>query len=91
MTERLLLTVREVAELLGIRPGSVYHWVSQGRLPCVRLSSRCLRFRAEEIQRLIAEMSESERRSPRDRSSGVDVDLPPRKVVTNKTEKESEQ
>lgn len=67
MTERLLLTVREVAELLGIRPGSVYHWVSQGRLPCIRLSSRCLRFRREDLDEWLAGLAQRADQSlPRD-------------------------
>lgn len=59
MTKSALLTVHEVAEMLKIAPGSVYHWVSQGRLPCVRLSARCLRFRLEDIEQFVAAMSDS--------------------------------
>jgi excisionase family DNA binding protein len=47
---KLLLTVREVAELLGVAPGTIFHWAAQGRLPCVRLSQRCLRFKKSEIE-----------------------------------------
>ena len=54
-----LLTVREVAERLGIAPGSVYHWVSQNRLPCVRLSPRCVRFREKDLETLIERLSAS--------------------------------
>jgi len=52
-----LLTVKEVAELLGLAPGSVYHWISQNRLPCVRLSPRCVRFRRKDLEALIERMS----------------------------------
>ena len=48
-----LLTVREVAALLGINPGTVYHWLSQQRLPCVRFSQRCVRFRESDVQALL--------------------------------------
>ena len=41
--EEPLLTVRELAELLGLREQTVYDWVAKGRIPCVRLS-RSLRF-----------------------------------------------
>jgi len=54
-----LLTVKELAELLGISPGSLYHWISQGRLPVVRFSKRCVRFRPSDIQALLDQESES--------------------------------
>jgi excisionase family DNA binding protein len=57
MAERLL-DVKEVAELLGLAIGSVYHLVSEKRLPCVRLSARCLRFRESAIERTIQNWSE---------------------------------
>jgi excisionase family DNA binding protein len=50
MNNKLLLNVAEVSELTGITVGTLYHWVSQGRIPCVRLSSRCLRFRFKDIE-----------------------------------------
>jgi excisionase family DNA binding protein len=43
--EDRLLTIREVAELTGLRVSSLYHFVSEGRIPVVRLSQRCIRFR----------------------------------------------
>jgi len=56
-----LLTVKELAELLGIAPGSIYHWLSQGRLPCVRFSRRCVRFRESDLESLLDRMSGSKR------------------------------
>jgi excisionase family DNA binding protein len=38
------LTVVEAAELLHLSPGTLYHFVSEKRIPVIRLSSRCLRF-----------------------------------------------
>jgi len=52
-----LLTVRQAAERLGISPGSVYHWLSQGRLPCVRFSARCVRFRETDLSRLVEQLA----------------------------------
>jgi excisionase family DNA binding protein len=43
--EGLLLTAKETAELLRISLGTLYHWVSQGRIQPTRFSSRCIRFR----------------------------------------------
>ena len=39
MTEDKLMTVPEVAKLLGVSPGTIFHWSSSGTLPfsCVRL------------------------------------------------------
>jgi len=55
-----LLTVKEVAEQLGIARASVYHWLSQNRLPCVRLSARCVRFREKDLEALIEQFSVSD-------------------------------
>ena len=43
-----LLTVAQVADLLGVSPKTVYAWVGQGRLSCVRLPGR-LRFDPGEL------------------------------------------
>jgi excisionase family DNA binding protein len=51
-----LLTVRELAERLGISVGTAYHWLSQGRLPCVRFSSRCVRFRESDVKELLDQL-----------------------------------
>ena len=48
-----LLTVDEVADLLRISSGSLYHWISQGRVPVVRFSKRCVRFRVSNVQQLV--------------------------------------
>jgi excisionase family DNA binding protein len=52
-----LLGVREVAELLGLSVGSVYHLVSQKRIPVVKLSARCVRFDKVALEAWIAEMA----------------------------------
>jgi excisionase family DNA binding protein len=58
MDNKLLLTIREVSQLTGISVGTLYHWACQGRIPCVRLSSRCLRFRSQDIERWIEGFSQ---------------------------------
>lgn len=45
-----LLTISEAAELLRISPLSLYHWAADGRVPCLRLSKRCLRFSLRAIR-----------------------------------------
>lgn len=53
-----LLTIQELAELTGLRVSSLYHFVSQGRIPVVRLSRRCIRFRLSAILRWWDQLSE---------------------------------
>jgi excisionase family DNA binding protein len=43
------LTVKEVAERLRLHPATVYDWASTGRLPCIRLSKKALRFLESDI------------------------------------------
>ena len=54
MADDRLLDVNEVADLLRLAPGSIYHLVSGKKIPCVRLSARCLRFRRSDIDQWIA-------------------------------------
>jgi len=54
MQEDKLLTLRELCDLLHLRPASIYALVYHKRIPVVKLSSRCLRFRLSDIQAWIA-------------------------------------
>jgi excisionase family DNA binding protein len=58
MERKALLTVQEVAELTGFSVGTLYHWVSQHRIPFVRLSRRCIRFRRCDLDAWIREATE---------------------------------
>lgn len=58
MMEDRLMNVREVAEFLGLAPGTVYHLLSQRRLPCIRLSPRCVRFQKSAIRRFVESLAE---------------------------------
>jgi excisionase family DNA binding protein len=44
-----LLDIKDVAAVTGFSVGTLYHWVSQRRIPVVRISARCLRFRRSDI------------------------------------------
>lgn len=48
-----LLNVHETAALLALVPGTVYRMAAEGRLPCTRLSKRCLRFRLSRLLKWI--------------------------------------
>lgn len=50
-----LLTVTEAADFLGVAKGTIYHWCCRLKftadpIPTRRLSSRCLRFPADELK-----------------------------------------
>jgi excisionase family DNA binding protein len=47
--EKILLTAAEVATLTGFAEGTIRHFVSQHRIPVVRISARCVRFRRSDI------------------------------------------
>jgi excisionase family DNA binding protein len=54
-----LWDVTEVAEFLKLAVGTVYHLLSQKRIPCVRISSRCVRFDPQTIEAWVAERMEN--------------------------------
>lgn len=56
--EDRLLTIGEVAKITGLAVGSVYHLVSQRRIPFVRISARCIRFRVSAIFQWWDELTE---------------------------------
>ncbi len=49
MRNERLLTIREVAEMTGLAVGTLYHFVTERRIPVVRLSKRCVRFRYSDL------------------------------------------
>jgi excisionase family DNA binding protein len=53
-----LLTIAELADRLGIQKSSAYHWLSDGRLPCIRLSKRCVRFRESDVEKMLDQFSQ---------------------------------
>jgi excisionase family DNA binding protein len=52
---QLLLTVRQVARLLGMTPKAVYHRAERGQLPGMFYVGRSLRFRRADLLRFIGE------------------------------------
>lgn len=53
-----LLTVAEVAALTRLAPGSIYHLISAKRIPVIRLSRRCVRFRLSDLQAWLETLSD---------------------------------
>lgn len=58
ITNDRLLAINEVSELTGLTVGTLYHFVSQRRIPVVRLSKRCIRFRLSSLERWLDELGE---------------------------------
>lgn len=52
--EKILVNTRELAALTGFSEGTLRHWVSEMRVPVVRLSARCVRFRLSDIEEWLA-------------------------------------
>ena len=48
-----LLSRREAAFSLGVCPRTVFSLERRGHLPSVRLSARCIRYRATDVARLV--------------------------------------
>ena len=44
-----LITVKELAEILSIKPKTIYTWAELGLIPCYKLLG-CLRFDPDEIE-----------------------------------------
>jgi predicted site-specific integrase-resolvase len=39
--------------------GTAYHWLSEGRLPCIRFSTRCVRFRESDIEQMLNKLDQT--------------------------------
>jgi len=63
VAEKMLLDIREVSELTGLSVSTLYHWVSQGRIPVIRLSRRCIRFRKQALEEWVATFAVKMRKS----------------------------
>jgi len=48
-----LLTVKEIAEILSVKPKTLYQWSELGQIPCIKLNG-VLRFNAEDIGQWVA-------------------------------------
>jgi excisionase family DNA binding protein len=43
-----LLDVKETAQILGVKPSTLYQWAELGQIPCLKING-CLRFDMEDI------------------------------------------
>ncbi len=71
----MLLTIKEVAMSLQIKPATLYAWASQGRIPCIKIHG-LIRFEKEEIDQWVEGFRERPKAavSPRVRPGAFDID-----------------
>lgn len=60
-----LLTIGEIADYLRISEKTLYKWSSQGRIPCIKFSNRCVRFDIEKVRDWYASMEQKGRKTKR--------------------------
>lgn len=60
-----LWTVHEVAEYLQVKPRTIYTWVSEGVIPCIRKGKHMVRFRKEKVDKWLAAFEQRGRRTRR--------------------------
>jgi excisionase family DNA binding protein len=58
-----LLTLSQTAEALGVCTRTVRNWISEGRLPAVRLGDHLIRVRASEVAHFARPIPTFRRRS----------------------------
>lgn len=63
--KRGLLTTEEIAAYLSTSVKTVYKWSSQGRIPCIKFSKKCIRFDLDKVQGWLATMEQKGRRTKR--------------------------
>lgn len=58
-----VLSVEQVAEMIGVHPHTIRRWIDKGELPAIKLSGKCLRIRARALQTFL--MARTRRRPAR--------------------------
>ena len=52
-----IMRIEEAADFLATSKGTLYHWVSQGRVPVIKISKRCIRFRRSDLEKWLDTMT----------------------------------
>jgi excisionase family DNA binding protein len=47
-----LLSIKEVSEILNVKPSTLYQWAELGQIPCIKING-ALRFDTEDIKRWV--------------------------------------
>ena len=69
----MLLTIKDLAEQLRIKPSTLYAWASQSKIPCVRIHG-LIRFRPEEIEGWLIGFAKNRPALPDYKKRGGDID-----------------
>ena len=69
----MLLTIKELAAQLRIKPSTLYAWASQGKIPCVRIHG-LIRFRPEDIEGWLMGFTQHRPALPDYKRRGRDID-----------------
>ena len=69
----MLLTIKDLAKQLRIKPSTLYAWASQGKIPCVRIHG-LIRSRSEEIEGWLAGFAKNRPALPDYPKRGRDID-----------------
>ena len=69
----MLLTIKDLAEQLRIKPSTLYAWVSQSKIPCVRIHG-LIRFRPEDIEGWLSGFAKIQPALPSYKNRGRDLD-----------------
>ena len=73
MCVSMLLTIKELAEQLRIKPSTLYAWASQRKIPCVRIHG-LIRFRPEDIEGWLMGFTQHRPELPDYKRRGRDID-----------------
>ena len=69
----MLLTIKDLAEQLRIKRSTLYAWVSQNKIPCVRIHG-LIRFRSEDIEGWLSGFAKDRPALPHYKNHGPDID-----------------
>ena len=69
----MLLTIKDLAEQLRMKPSTLYAWVSQNKIPCVRIHG-LIRFRSADIEGWLSGFAKDRPALPHDKNHGRDID-----------------
>ncbi|MBI5316830.1 MAG: helix-turn-helix domain-containing protein [Nitrospirae bacterium] len=69
----MLLTIKDLAEQLRIKPSTLYAWAAQSKIPCVRIHG-LIRFRPEDIERWLSGFAPHRPALPDYKRRGRDID-----------------